>query len=56
MGGRGAMLGDKKRTKVMSLDEFLGPKGLASPISGWLDDKWRGNKNFFERQSKRKIY
>lgn len=55
MGGRGAMLGDKKRTKVMSLDEFLGPKGLASPISGWLDDKQRGNKNFSSGNQREKF-
>lgn len=57
MGGRGTVLGDrnKRGVKVMSLDEFLGPKGLASPISDWLDDKWRGNKNFSSGNQREKF-
>ncbi len=51
MGGRGARIG----TKTMSLDEFLGQKGLASPISDWLDDKWRGNKNFSSGNQREKF-
>lgn len=34
------------KVQILSRDEFLGLQGLSSPISGYLDDKLRGNRNF----------
>lgn len=45
-----------KYPKEISLDEYLGKRGLRSPISDYMDDKWRsvrmtarGRKNLNER-------
>ncbi len=45
-----------KHPKEISLDEYLGKRGLQSPISGFTDDKWRnirltarGRKNLNEK-------
>ncbi|HES9049741.1 TPA: hypothetical protein VPG36_001008 [Streptococcus pyogenes] len=47
MGGRGA--------RIMSRGEFLAQKGLASPLSGYLDDKMRGNRSFSSGKQREKF-
>ena len=41
MGGRGGNSGISGRVKVQSLDEYLGEKGLSSPMSDFMLDKVR---------------
>lgn len=41
MGGRGGSSGMSGKTKVQSLDEYLGERGLSSPMSDFMLDKVR---------------
>lgn len=50
MGGRGNSSGLSQQT--MSLDEYLGTKGLSSPISDFMDDKMRIPHGLTQRQKK----
>ena len=43
------------KVQILSRDEFLGLHGLSSPISGYLDDKLRGNRNF-SSGNQREVY
>ena len=40
-----------KHPKEISLDEYLGKRGLQSPISDFTDDKWRNIRLKFEREA-----
>lgn len=40
--------------RVMSLDEFMGVKGVSSPLSGYMDDKMRLPHGETQRQSERR--
>lgn len=42
------------RLRVMSLDEFMGLKGVSSPLSGYMDDKMRLPHGETQRQSERR--
>lgn len=44
-----------KEIQVMSLEKFLGLKGLSFPISDYLDDKWRGNRHFSSGKQREKF-
>lgn len=56
MGGRGANAKTSGGSqKVMSLDEYLGSLGLRDPLSGYLDDKMRGNRNFSSGNQREKF-
>lgn len=43
------------KVQILSRDEFLGLQGLSSPISGYLDDKLRGNRNFSSGNQREKF-
>ena len=50
MGGRGSTSG---LVTTQSLDEYLGRRGLSSPISDFMDDKLRIPHGMTQRQSER---
>lgn len=52
MGGRGA---SATKVVVQSKRDFLAKKGLASPVSDYLVDKMRGNKNFSSGNQREKF-
>ena len=52
MGGRGSSSMGSSRATVMSLDEYLGRKGVSSPLSGYMDDKMRIPHGETERREK----
>ena len=54
MGGRGKSSMSASQPRVMSLDEFMGAKGVSSPLSGYMDDKIRLPHGETQRQSERR--
>ena len=54
MGGRGSSSASSTRATVMSLDEYLGRKGVSSPLSGYMDDKMRIPHGETQRQTERR--
>lgn len=52
MGGRGSGSGSGVQPKKTTLDEYLGARGLSSPISDYMDDKIRNPHGMTERQKK----
>lgn len=54
MGGRGKSSMSASQPRVMSLDEFMGVKGVSSPLSGYMDDKIRLPHGETQRQSERR--
>lgn len=54
MGGRGKSSMSASQSRVMSLDEFMGAKGVSSPLSGYMDDKIRLPHGETQRQSERR--
>lgn len=54
MGGRGSSSMSASQPRVMSLDEFMGAKGVPSPLSGYMDDKIRLPHGETQRQSERR--
>ena len=54
MGGRGSSSASSTRAAVMSLDEWLGRKGVSSPLSGYMDDKLRIPHGETQRQTERR--
>lgn len=54
MGGRGKSSMSASQPRVMSLDEFMGAKGVSSPLSGYMDDKKRLPHGETQRQSERR--
>lgn len=54
MGGRGKSSMSASQPRVMSLDEFMGAKGVSSPLSGCMDDKIRLPHGETQRQSERR--
>ena len=54
MGGRGSSSASSSRVTVMSLDEYLGRKGVSSPLSGYMDDKMRIPHGETQRQTERR--
>ena len=54
MGGRGKSSMSASQPRVMSLDEFMGAKGVSSPLSGYMDDKIRLPQGETQRQSERR--
>lgn len=56
MGGRGSGSGrggSGVQPKKTTLDEYLGARGLSSPISDYMDDKIRNPHGMTERQKKK---
>lgn len=54
MGGRGGRSGSSGGgMQKTTLDEYLGARGLSSPISDYLDDKIRNPHGMTDRQKKR---
>lgn len=54
MGGRGKSSMSASQPRVMSLDEFMGAKGVSSPLNGYMDDKIRLPHGETQRQSERR--
>lgn len=54
MGGRGSSSASSSRVTVMSLEEYLGRKGVSSPLSGYMDDKMRIPHGETQRQTDRR--
>lgn len=54
MGGRGSSSASSLRVTVMSLEEYLGRKGVSSPLSGYMDDKMRIPHGETQRQTDRR--
>ena len=54
MGGRGSSSASASRASVMSLDEYMGGKGVSSPVSGYMDDKMRIPHGETQRQTERR--
>ena len=54
MGGRGKSSMSASQPRVMSLDEFMGAKGVSSPLSGYMDDKIRLPHGETQRQLERR--
>lgn len=54
MGGRGSSSASASRASVMSLDEYMGRKGVSSPVSGYMDDKMKIPHGETQRQTERR--
>ena len=54
MGGRGSSSASSSSVTVMSLEEYLGRKGVSSPLSGYMDDKMRIPHGETQRQTDRR--
>ena len=53
MGGRGSSSNLQNRSTKQSLEEFLGKRGLSSPISDYMVDKMRIPHGMTQRQQKK---